>query len=356
MASIEALNFQTFRLVDASINRIAEGLRYLEDVARFLLNDSALTQQLKVLRHNLVISELSFQKQLLSSRDAVEDIGLGIVVKQEDERRDLITSIIANSRRVQEALRTLEELSKINRFSKRLTPQKFEQARFNVYTIEKELAARLARLYKLLRIRGIYVVFDMQALNGRDHLEIAQQVIKGGARVIQLRDKVLDHGKLFQIAQDIKRLCSQNNILFIVNDYLDIALAVQADGLHLGQTDLPVSVARKYSPIDLIIGCSADTVTRAKKAVADGADYIAVGAVFPTTSKDIKVVGLKAFKTIKQAVSVPVVAIGGINKENVKETKNAGADAACVISAVMDTSTPEKAIRELIKEFEGDND
>lgn len=356
MASSEALNTQTFRLVDASINRMAEGLRYLEDVARFLLNDSALTRRLKLLRHNLVISELPFQIQLLASRDAVDDVGFGIDANQsEDSRRNLMSSIVANSRRVQEALRTLEEFSKINKFSKRLTPKKFEQARFNVYTIEKELAARLSRQDKALRIRGIYVVIDIQALNGRNHLEIAQRVIKGGASVIQLRDKTLDHGKLLLIAQDIRRLCFENNIPFIVNDYLDIALAVQADGLHLGQTDLPVRVARKLVPLDMIIGCSTNTVTMAKQAVASGADYVAIGAIFSTASKEIKVVGLKALKTIKQAVSVPVVAIGGINKKNIKQVKDAGADAACVISAVLSTKSPEKAVRELIKEFEGND-
>jgi thiamine-phosphate pyrophosphorylase len=353
MASPEALTPQNFRLVDASLNRAAEGLRYLEDVARFLLNDPALTKRLKLLRHNLLVSDWHFQKQLLEFRDATDDVGLGINIAAEKEnKRDLMSSIVANSRRAQEALRTLEEFSKISNYSTHLSANKLEKARFDLYTIEKELAGKMLRQDKTDRLRGIYVIIDIQALNGRSHLDVALQAISGGASVIQLRDKTLDHGKLLPIARDLKKLCSNKNVLYIINDYIDIALAVQADGIHLGQTDLPVTIARKMVPIDMIIGCSTDTVTQAKRAVANGADYVAVGAIFPTPSKDTEIIGLKALSKIKQAVRVPVVAIGGINKTNIAEVKLAGADAAAVISAVMGAASPEKVVRELTRKFE----
>ena len=353
MASPEALTPQNFRLVDASLNRTAEGLRYLEDVARFLLNDPALTKRLKLLRHNLLVSDWHFQKQLLEFRDATDDVGLGINIAAEKEnKRDLMSSIVANSRRAQEALRTLEEFSKISNYSTHLSANKLEKARFDLYTIEKELAGKMLRQDKTDRLRGIYVIIDIQALNGRSHLDVALQAISGGASVIQLRDKTLDHGKLLPIARDLKGLCSNKNVLYIINDYIDIALAVQADGIHLGQTDLPVTIARKMVPIDMIIGCSTDTVTQAKRAVANGADYVAVGAIFPTPSKDTEIIGLKALSKIKQAVRVPVVAIGGINKTNIAEVKLAGADAAAVISAVMGAASPEKVVRELTRKFE----
>jgi thiamine-phosphate pyrophosphorylase len=356
MSSPEALTPQNLRLVDASLNRLAEGLRYLEDIARFLLSDLSLTERLKSLRHKLVESDWLFQKQLLEWRNSVDDVGLKIdVTKEKDSKRDLMSSVVANSRRVQEALRTLEEFSKIINLSTHLTPEKLERARFEIYTIEKDIAGKLSRREKTGRISGIYVIIDFQSLNNHDYLGLTSQAIKGGASVIQLRDKKLDHGELLKIAYEMKRLCSESNVLFIVNDYLDVALAVNADGLHLGQTDLPVIEARKLSPMDTIIGCSTDTVSQAKQAVINGADYVAVGAIFPTSSKDTHVLGTKALAKIKNAVTVPVVAIGGIDQTNIERIRLAGADAAAVISAVGKSKYPEKAVTELVKKFEVKN-
>jgi thiamine-phosphate diphosphorylase len=138
-----------------------------------------------------------------------------------------------------------------------------------------------------------------------------------------------------------------------MNDNLDIALAAGADGLHIGQEDLAVSAARKLAPIDMIIGCSVFNAQQAQQAVAAGADYVAVGAIFPTPSKDTIVLGLEPLRQVKQAVSVPVVAIGGINISNAVEVKKAGADSIAVIGAVLGADSPETAARELIKIFEG---
>jgi thiamine-phosphate pyrophosphorylase len=138
-----------------------------------------------------------------------------------------------------------------------------------------------------------------------------------------------------------------------MNDDIDIALAVGVDGLHIGQKDLPVSFARKLAPIDMLIGCSVFNAEQAQQAVADGADYLGVGAIFPTPSKEAVVIGLEPLKQIKQAVSVPLVAIGGINIDNVTEVKKAGADSFAVISALLGADSPEKAARSIIKRFEG---
>jgi thiamine-phosphate pyrophosphorylase len=355
MTSPEALGSRNFRLVDASLNRIAEGLRYLEDVSRFLLDDASLTKRLKTLRHSIVTSDWHFQKTLLDARDAEDDIGAGLKVSAQDEIHDMLSSIVANARRVQEALRTLEEFSKVSKISKNLTSRRLEQARFDIYTIEKELCGKLLRQDAANRIDGIYSIIDSQALRGRDHVDVTRQIIRGGASVIQLRDKTLDHGKLLPVAQAMKQVCTENGVLFIINDYLDLALVVKADGLHVGQTDLPVSVVRKLVPIDMIVGCSVDTASEAKKAQAEGADYVAIGAIFPTPSKEAPIVGLKRLRQVKKAVSVPVVAIGGITLQNIGEVKSKGADAAAVISAVLGAHSPEKAVKQLIKKFEGNN-
>ena len=213
--------------------------------------------------------------------------------------------------------------------------------------------SRLLRQDKTKRLSGLYVIIDTQALQGRSHVEVARQVIRGGASVIQLRDKTLGKKELLTIAHRLKDLCAEQGVLFIMNDYLDLALETEADGLHLGQGDLPVSVARKLLPIDKIVGCSTTTVELALAAQSEGADYIAVGSMYPTSSKETaKVVGLERLRQVRQAVSVPLVAIGGITRDNVAEVMAAGANAVAVISAVLAADSPEAAAREIVKRIE----
>ena len=352
MTTPESISPQILRVIDASLNRAAEGLRFLEDSSRFLLNDTDLTKQLKTLRHGIITGDWPFQKQLVQSRDSQGDVGANLDVEGSKDKKSLSSAIVANSRRVQEALRTLEEIAKITGEGLPISSEKFQQARFEMYTIEKHLLSRLLRQDKAKLIKGLYAIIDTQALQGRSHLEITRQVIRSGAKIIQLRDKITIKKDLLPIAQALKNLCAEKDALFIMNDNLDIALAVGADGLHIGQEDLPVKVARKLAPIDMLIGCSVFNAEQAQQAVTDGADYVAVGAIFPTPSKDTIVLGLGALRRIKKAVSVPVVAIGGINVKNVAAVKKDGADSFAVISAILGTAAPEKATRELIKKFE----
>ena len=353
MASSEAISHQTLRIIDASLNRIGEGLRLLEELARLLLNDATLSQQLKNMRHELVRGDWPFHQQLLDSRDSAGDIGIDMEVPGEEKQRDLPTTVIANARRVQESLRTLEELAKIPGISQELDTEKFKQARFSLYTIEQDLIARLLRKEKTDRLQGLYVIIDTQALKGRSHIEVAGQVIRGGATIIQLRDKTMSRKELLTVAQELKRLCNEHNVLFIMNDYLDLALAAEADGLHLGQGDLPIKIARKLLPIDKILGCSVTTVEQAVTAASEGADHIAVGSMYPTPSKETaKVVGLEMLRQVRQKVSLPLIAIGGINKDNASEVKAAGAYSVAVISAVLGAEDPEEEARKLVDRLE----
>ncbi len=344
----------TSRIIDANLNRISEGLRLLEDVARLILNDATLTKQLKTMRHDLVRGDLSFHQQFLQARDSEGDVGIHIEAMGEENRRELPITVLANSRRVQESLRVLEELAKIPDATPPLDVEKFKQARFNLYTIEQTLLSRLLRQDKVRQIAGLYVIIDTQVLKGRSHIEVAEQVISGGAKIIQLRDKLHSKKELLPIAQQLKSLCEKRNALFLVNDYLDIVLAVGADGLHLGQEDLPVKVARKLLPIDKILGCSTTTVDQAITAESEGADYIAVGSMYPTQSKETaKVVGLDRLRQVRQSVASPLVAIGGITRDNAAEVMIAGADAVAVISAVLQTDDVEEATRQIISKLEG---
>ncbi|MCD6156299.1 MAG: thiamine phosphate synthase [Candidatus Atribacteria bacterium] len=171
---------------------------------------------------------------------------------------------------------------------------------------------------------------------GRSHLEVAREAILGGATVIQLREKNLTTRAMLEEALELRKLTRELNTLFIVNDRLDVALAASSDGVHLGEEDLPVDVARRLAS-NLIIGSSCDTVERARELERLGADYLGVGTVFPTaTKKDAgEPIGLSRLKEIKQAVSIPVVAIGGINLSNLDAVLSTGVDGVAVVSAIV---------------------
>jgi thiamine-phosphate pyrophosphorylase len=336
------------RILDVNLNRIGEGLRLLEDVTRFVLNDPELSEQLKNMRHELLPKDRSLQKRLLSARKAGEDVGAFLDVDSEAERTDTVSLVSANSRRVQQSLRVLEELAKVHGDDFGLDWDKFKHARFALYTLEQKIVLELLRHNKREQVAGLYVIIDTQALKGRAELDVARQAIQGGARMIQLRDKLRPKGMLVPLARELKKVCAESNVLFIVNDYLDLAIASDADGLHIGQEDLPIEAARKMLPGDKILGCSSATLEEALKAEKEGADYIAVGCIYPTPSKSqTRLAGLITLRQVKSKVSVPVVAIGGINEDNIAKVIGAGADAVAVIAAVLGADNVKEASQRL---------
>ena len=342
------------RIVDANLNRIGESLRLLEDIARLLLNDAVLSGRLKAMRHELAVKDLRAKKQLLQSRDSRDDVGIDIEVKQQTKERELPAAVIANARRIQEAMRVIEELAKIPGTG--MDSGKFKDARFEMYDIERELVSRILRNDKTKRMSGLYAIIDTQYLGSRSCDDLTQQVLEGGAKIVQLRHKDKPERKLLNTAKNMKTLCSEYDALFIMNDRLDIALAADADGLHIGQDDMPLRDARRLLPLDKIIGCSVDNIEQANEAEAAGADYIAFGAIFPTQSKnDIETVGLKALAEIKKATGLPLVAIGGINAKNAPDAITAGADSVAVISAIMQAESPKEATMRIISKLETQN-
>ena len=209
---------------------------------------------------------------------------------------------------------------------------------------------------RIEKIRGLYVIVDPEATRGRDVIEIAKASLLGGASVIQLRDKTRDKGEILEVARRIRELCDRHDALFIVNDDADIALLSEAHGLHVGQTDLPVGEARRVLSPEQIIGRSNNGTAEALESEGRGADYLAVGAVFSTTTMGKSgrtAVGADMIRDVKQAVTAPVVAIGGINAANIAEVARAGADCICVVSAVTFADDPARAASELVELIEG---
>jgi thiamine-phosphate diphosphorylase len=202
----------------------------------------------------------------------------------------------------------------------------------------------------------LYVITDEQVGRGRSHLQIAEAAILGGADVLQLRDKESSGGRLFRVALQLRKLTREAKVPLIVNDRLDIALAVDADGVHLGQADLPASVARDIMGSGMILGVSAETVAEAVAAEKDGADYLGVGPVFDArgTKPDAgEPQGLELIANVRRHCRLPIVAIGGIDADNARKVLEAGADAAAVISAIAAADDIEEAARRMKGILEG---
>ena len=193
------------------------------------------------------------------------------------------------------------------------------------------------------------MILDRAAARGRDLELILEGAIAGGARMIQLREKAWPSGQLLPIAERLREYCRHAGVTFIVNDRVDLALAVDADGVHLGQDDLPARAARPLLRRDMILGRSTHSVTQARAAQAEGADYVAVGSMFPTGSKpDFELVGPDLVRSVRHEVTVPLVGIGGITPENVGDVIRAGADGVAVISAVCGADDPAIATRRFL--------
>ena len=196
----------------------------------------------------------------------------------------------------------------------------------------------------------LYVILDREVARGRSLPELLDAVLEGGGRLVQLRDKTLSMAELLPLAQALRARCRAVGARFIVNDRADLALAAEADGLHVGQEDLPAAASRRLLRPGMTLGVSTHDEPQARQAFADGADYVAVGSMFPTGSKTgFQLVGPALLRQVRPLISVPLVAIGGITEANVGEVIRAGADAVAVISAVCGAPDPAAATARFIE-------
>ena len=194
----------------------------------------------------------------------------------------------------------------------------------------------------------LYAITDRHWLNGRSLYEVVKESLDGGVTFLQLREIQLDEDHFLEEAKKLQGLCSEYNVPFIINDNVEIALAINADGVHIGQSDMEMKEAREKLGPDKIIGVSAHTKEEALLAQAQGADYLGVGAVFPTSSKDdAESVSYETLKEICDVVSIPVVAIGGITKDNLHQLSGSGISGISVISAIYAQPDIKEAAREL---------
>ena len=205
------------------------------------------------------------------------------------------------------------------------------------------------------KIDGLYVIVGPDATRGRPVVEVGEAALRGGAGVLQLRDKTGDRGDVLPTAVRLREMCHDHGALFFVNDDIALGFASDADGVHLGQSDLPVDVARRILAPGKLIGRSNNSDAEVEESVSMGVDYVAVGAVFPTTTvgKGTRAaIGLDGIRRAREMTSLPLVAIGGINESNVADVVEAGADCVAVISAVTMADDPEAAARRLVDAIE----
>ena len=335
------------RIIDANLNRATEATRILEEIARFLLEDKDLSEKLKNMRHKInSIQETDYDKNL-QSRDTENDIGIDI--KNTSERTNIANIFKANIKRLQQSLRTLAEYSGE-------TPQNvaaFEKLRYSSYTLEKIMWEQLKEKYNQLKIadKKLYLVTNSdQFESDDDFLDAIASSLEGGVDILQLREKKMSAKRIVELGKKIKQLCLQYNTTFIVNDRVDIALILEADGVHLGQDDLDIQSARNILGKNIIIGVSTHAPEQALKAVEDGADYIGAGPVFETPTKlGRQAVGINYAQWVAENIEIPAFAIGGIDLENFQQVLNTGITKIAVVRAIINSDSPKDAAEQFLR-------
>ena len=202
---------------------------------------------------------------------------------------------------------------------------------------------------------SVYLVTDRDLLKGRKLTEVIEEAILGGTSIVQLREKYASSLEFYEVAKEVKKITDKYNVPLIINDRIDIALAIDASGVHLGQSDIPCSIARKILPQGKIIGVSAHNLNEAEKALKDGADYLGCGAVFNTsTKKDVTTLSYEGLKEITDNINIPIVAIGGINENNIITLKGSGINGVAVVSSIIGKENVKGAsekLKELVKKL-----
>jgi thiamine-phosphate pyrophosphorylase len=339
------------RLIDANANRAREGLRVLEDLARFILSDEQLCSELKDIRHAIgrALDALPIDRAaLLAWRNAAGDVGTEIKTAAEADRPNLSALAAAAAGRLAEALRAMEEAAKT--LTAPEAAGQLERLRYRAYdaaaAVELALGTGRARQWRLC------VLITESLCTHHPWDRVAQLAIEGGADCLQLREKTLDAAELLRRARLLIEIARPCAVPVIVNDRVDIALAAGADGVHLGQADLSVRDARRIAGAALLIGVSAANLDQARAAAAAGADYCGVGPMFSSATKPKPTLAgpdyLRQYLADPAASRLPHLAISGITPDNIAELAAAGCRGVAVSSAVCSSDEPASAARTLL--------
>ncbi len=340
----------TLRILDAAANRAREALRVIEDFTRFTLDDAHLTGLLKNLRHDLTAALSAFPlNDLLAARDTLQDVGTSITTAAESQRSSPADVATAAFKRLQEALRTLEEFGKLPSAGTGTGAelgQRIEALRYQVYTLEKAVSGtRLNR--DRLAGKNLYLLAT-ESLCPRGYEATIRGALAGGVAVVQVREKSMPDRQLIDLGRRVRAWTREAGALYIMNDRADLAVLTDADGVHVGQEELTVREARQIVGPDRLVGLSTHGIEQARQAVFDGADYLGVGPVFPSGTKSFdSLAGLEFVRQAAAEISLPWYAIGGITSANIEEVVAAGATRVAVSAAICGADDPATSAREL---------
>ncbi len=336
---------QSARLIDANLDRAKEGLRVVEDWCRFHLNNIEIIVTLKDWRQRLGALHVSKYK---FARDTYSDKGLGLTHPAQTKRKKSEEIVSANCARVQEALRVIEEFS---RESDPLLSNTSQEIRYGLYAVEIKIlksSIYLERLSILNSCNLCLITSPHKKLN-----QIVKNALEEGVTMIQYRNKELPDLHKLKEARELCQICKEFNALFIINDRLDIAMAVNADGVHLGQDDMPTSLAREIVGEDVLIGRSTHSFDQIKVASDEDCDYLGIGPIYATETKpNSQSLGVDYLKEVANLTTLPWFAIGGINASNLHEIKSTTTKRIAVIGAIMNSKDSRKSTNQLIKELQ----
>jgi thiamine-phosphate pyrophosphorylase len=317
------------RILDANLDRAREGLRIIEEWCRFGLNSAQMSGECKQMRQELASWH---SEDLRASRDTPGDPGTELTHPREEERASIQQLLQANLCRVEEALRVLEEYGKLYNPDMGAA---FKQMRYRVYTLESNLLAY--RRHQLLTRSHLYLVTS----SSEQLFSTVEAALQGGLTLVQYREKTEDDSVKLSHAQKLRQICHHYGALFIMNDRVDLALAVDADGVHLGQQDVPIALARQLLGQQRLIGRSTTNPDEMHRAIAEGADYIGVGPVYDTPTKPGKVAaGFDYVQYAAKNATIPWFAIGGIDPSNINDVLAAGAERVAIVRAIMQAEQP----------------
>jgi len=350
-------NADVLRIIDAESNRATEGLRVVEDYVRFILNDRHLTALAKQLRHELTAALKPFSTiDRLAARQSDTDVGAMLATPAGSERSQPADVAAASFKRIQQALRSLEEYSKIALHlplplgegrGEGDVAASLEQLRFRAYTLERAVGITADSLVRLANAR-LYVLLDGRASED-EFAALAQSLVSAGVHILQLRDKQLADRQLLSRARRLREITHGTSTLFIMNDRPDLAVLSQADGVHVGQDELTVADARAILGSKPLIGVSTHSIEQVRQAVINGASYIGVGPTFPSATKQFNAfTGLNLIRQIADEIALPAFAIGGITRDNLPQVQSAGLNRIAVTAAITESADPSHAARELL--------
>ncbi len=326
-----------YRILDANLDRAREGLRIIEEWCRFGLGNASLAEECKNIRQEIAKLHNSDIRQ---ARNTPNDVGTELSHPQEEVRNSIDSILQANLCRTQEALRVLEEYGKLYNPQMGMICKKM---RYRVYTLESSLLDN--RRYQQLNSSNLYLVTSPE----ENLFPVVESALQAGLTLVQYRDKESNDNLRLGIAQQLCQLCHEYNALFIVNDRVDIALAVDADGVHLGQQDIPVSLAREVLGFGKIVGRSTTNKEELTRAIAESVDYVGVGPIYQTPTKPGKAAAsVDYINYVIEKCPIPWFAIGGINLSNMREVLSAGIERVAVVRAIMQADQPDIITRQFI--------